>query len=97
VLLEHRRRVGYTIDLSFDLGNSSHFDVNDASQAYSCWTKEMLGHGEKWYFVMPNVEGKRPDGTSKYRGLAVKLGRNRDQLGWEGCAALHVCLLSGWL
>jgi hypothetical protein len=45
VLLEHRRRVGYTIDLSFDLGNSSQYDVNDASQAYSCWAVEMLGHG----------------------------------------------------
>jgi hypothetical protein len=44
-LLERWRRVGYTIDLSFNLGNSSHFDVNDASQGYSCWTEEMLGWG----------------------------------------------------
>ena len=27
VLLEHRQRVGYNIDLSFDLGNSSHFGI----------------------------------------------------------------------
>ncbi|KAI2489734.1 hypothetical protein MHU86_24861 [Fragilaria crotonensis] len=31
-VLERRRRVAYTIDLSYNLGNSSHFDVNDASQ-----------------------------------------------------------------
>ena len=30
--LERRRRVGYTIDMSINLGNSSHYDMNDASQ-----------------------------------------------------------------
>ena len=28
---ERRLRVGYTVDLSVNLGNSSHFDVHDAS------------------------------------------------------------------
>ena len=34
-LLQRRRRVGYTIDTSVNLGNLSHFDVHDASQCYS--------------------------------------------------------------
>ena len=92
VLLERRRRVGYTIDLSFDLGNSSHYNVNDASQVYSCWMEEMLGHGENWYFVMPNVEGKRPDGT-KYRGLAIKLGHGI-AISWDGRVVRHCTSVS---
>ena len=35
-ILERQRRVGYTIDMSINLGNSSHFDVHaDASQGFS--------------------------------------------------------------
>jgi hypothetical protein len=45
--------------MSVDLGNSSHFDVNDASQAFSVWLEEMVGHGENWYFALPNVHGVR--------------------------------------
>jgi hypothetical protein len=91
-LLERWRRVGYTIDLSFNLGNSSHFDVNDASQGYSCWTEEMLGWGENWYFVMPNVEGKRPDGT-EYHGLAIKLGHGI-AISWDGRVVRHCTSVS---
>ena len=91
-LLERWRRVGYTIDLSCNLGNSSHFDVNDASQGYSCWTEEMLGWGENWYFVMPNVEGKRPDGT-EYRGLAIKLGHGI-AISWDGRVVRHCTSVS---
>ncbi|KAI2511532.1 hypothetical protein MHU86_2786 [Fragilaria crotonensis] len=75
-VLERRRRVAYTIDLSYNLGNLSHFGINNALQWYSCWTEEMLGWGENWYFIMPNVEGKQPDGT-KFTGLAIKLGHFR--------------------
>ena len=59
-MLECRWRVGYTIDMSVNLGNSSHFDVNDASQGYSLWTEEMIGHGKNWFFVLTNVHGQRP-------------------------------------
>jgi hypothetical protein len=34
-VLEHRRWVGCTIDLSYNLGNLSHFDVNEIGRA-SC-------------------------------------------------------------
>ena len=34
-------RVGYTIDMSVDLGNLSHFDVGDGLQGFSKWTEEV--------------------------------------------------------
>ena len=91
-ILERRRRVGYTIDLSFNLGNLSHFNINDASQGYSCWTEEMLGWGENWYFIMPNVEGKRPNGT-KFTGLAIKLGHGI-AISWDGRIVRHCTSVS---
>jgi hypothetical protein len=91
-LLECRRRVGYTVDMSVNLGNSSHFDVNDASQAYSAWMEEMQDWGENWCFVMPNVKGERPDGT-KYHGLVIKLGHGI-AISWDGRVVRHCTSVS---
>ncbi len=44
-MLERRRRVRYTIDISVNLGKTSHFDVHDASQGFSVWTEEVPGIG----------------------------------------------------
>jgi hypothetical protein len=52
----------------------------------------MLGWGENWYFVMPNVEGKRPDGT-EYRGLAIKLGHGI-AISWDGRVVRHCTSVS---
>ncbi len=71
---ECRRRVGYTVDMSVDLGNLSHFNVHDASQGFAVWTEEVPGRGENWFFVLPNVHGLKLDGVTKFRGMAVKLG-----------------------
>ena len=46
----------------------------------------MLGRGENWYFVVPNVEGKRPDG-SKYRGLVITIS-------WGGRVVRHCTSVS---
>ncbi len=51
-------RVGYTIDVSVNLGNASHYDVHDASQGFSVWTEQIRGLGSNWFFVMPNLHGK---------------------------------------
>ena len=37
---EHCRRVGYTIDISIDLGNASHFDVHAHPRASVCGLKK---------------------------------------------------------
>ena len=98
-MLERRRRVGYTIDMSVNLGNSSHFDVNDASQAYSVWLEEMLGRGENWFFVLPNVHGVRPIWVGKvkkwipFHGVAVKLGHGV-AISWDGRKIRHCTSVS---
>jgi hypothetical protein len=48
--------------------------------------------GRTGTFVMPNVEGKRPDGT-KYRGLAVKLGHGI-AISWDGRDGRHCTSVS---
>ena len=70
--MEGGRQVGYTIDMSVDLGNASHYDVHDASQGYSVWTEEFPGWGTNWFFVMPNLHGRQRDGKV-FSDLAVRL------------------------
>jgi hypothetical protein len=94
-MLERRQRVGYTIDVSVDLGNSSHFDVNDASQAFSVWLEESVGHGENWYFVLPNVHGVRLEQGKQieFQGMAVKLGHGV-AISWDGWKIRHCTSVS---
>jgi hypothetical protein len=71
-------RVSYSMDISVDLENASHYDVNDASPGYSIWTEDEPGSTRNWFFVLPNVYGKWPPGSSPkngpvFHGLAIKL------------------------
>lgn len=44
------QRVGYTINMSTDLGIASHFDLHDASLGFSVvWTIEVPGQRAKWF------------------------------------------------
>ena len=70
---EDGNRVGFSIDTSCDLGNSSHYDSNDASQWFSVWTKDVSGMGDNWCFVIPNVHGTLPGGSGQFDGLVIKL------------------------
>jgi len=90
---ERRRRVGYTIDMSVNLGNSSHYDVHDASQGFSVWTEDFPGCGANWFFVLPSVHGLKPDGVTKFRGLAVKLGHGV-AISWDGREIRHCTSVS---
>jgi hypothetical protein len=90
---ECRRRVGYTIDMSANLGNSSHFDVHDTSQGFSVWTEDFPGCGADWFFVLPNEHGLKPDGVTKFRGLAVKLGHGV-AISWDGRVIRHCTSVS---
>jgi hypothetical protein len=78
-------RVGYTVDMSVDLGNSSHSDIHDASQGFIVWTEEVPGRGANWYIIMPNLHDVRPDGRP-FAGIAIKLG--------HGVAIRHCTSLS---
>jgi hypothetical protein len=86
------RQVGYTVDMSVDLGNASHFDVHDASQGFSVWTEEVCGRGANWYILMPNLYGKRPDGRL-FAGIAVKLAHGV-AISWDGLVIRHCTSLS---
>ena len=61
-----------TIEMSINLGNASHYDVHDAFQGFSIWTEMLCGLGYNWYFVMPNLYGRQPDGST-FSGTAGKL------------------------
>jgi len=97
-----KRSAGFTIDMSVNLGNSSHFDVHDASQGYSVWTEEIPGCGANWYFVLPNVHGKRAPRRGAhgeqlegkpFAGLAIKLGHGV-AISWDGRVIRHCTSIS---
>jgi hypothetical protein len=50
-------RVMHSMDLSINLANSSHYDVNNASQGFTIWTEDHPSTTEDWYFVLPNMKG----------------------------------------
>jgi hypothetical protein len=87
------QRVGYTIDMSINLGNSSHYDVHDASQGFSIWTEEVRGRGNNWFFVMFNLFGRQPDGST-FSGIAVKLLYGVAFTSWDGRVLKHCTSLS---
>ena len=80
-------RVGYSIDMSCNLGNSSHFNAHDASQGYSVWTEEHRGIARNWFFIMPNVHGRKLDGSS-FAGVAIKL-HHGTAISWDGRVVRH--------
>jgi len=57
------------------------------------WTEEVPGCGENWYFVLPNVHGMRPDGRTKFHGMAVKLGHGV-AISWDGRVIRHCTSVS---
>ncbi|KAI2493370.1 hypothetical protein MHU86_21152 [Fragilaria crotonensis] len=86
-------RVSFTMDVSVDLANASHFDVNDATQGFSIWTEDEPGTTKEWYFVLPNVYGRRsPSVDGKpgdiYHGVAIKLTHGV-LIGWDGRVIRH--------
>jgi hypothetical protein len=85
-------RVGYTIDTSVDLGNSSHFDVGNVLQGFSVWTEEVPSLASNWYFVMPNLNGME-NGGYPFDGVAVKLYHGT-AISWDGLVIRHSTLLT---
>jgi hypothetical protein len=43
-------RVAYSIDMSVDLGNASHYDVGDVSQGFLVWTEEVPSLAANCFF-----------------------------------------------
>jgi hypothetical protein len=81
-------RVTHSMDLSINLANSSHYDVNDASQGFTIWTEDHPCTTEDWYFVLPNMKGKFPGTDREYNGIAIKLS-DGVLIGWDGRLIRH--------
>jgi hypothetical protein len=81
-------RVAYSIDMSVDLGNASHYDVGDVLQGFSVWIEEVPGFASNCLFVMPNVCGMN-NGTP-FNGVAVKLYHGIHLLGWSCHPSLYI-------
>ena len=80
--------VTHSMDLSVNLSNSSHYDVNDASQGFSIWTEEHPGTTDDWYFVLPNMHGTFPNSDKEYYGIAIKLTHGV-LISWDGRRIRH--------
>ena len=81
-------RVGLTMDISSNLCNSAHYDINDANTGFAVWTETIPGNkSQRWYFVLPNVFGKRHDGTT-YEGVAIEL-EHGVAISWDGRRIKH--------
>ena len=81
-------RVSHTMDVSVDLSNASHYDVNDASQSFSIWTEDFPYTTSNWYFVLPNVYGKKSPNGRTYNGVAIKLTHGT-LISWDGRLIRH--------
>jgi hypothetical protein len=87
-------RVTLSMDLSINLANSTHFDVNDASQGFTIWTEDHPGTTSGWYFVLPNMKGKFPATDREYNGIAIKLS-DGVLIGWDGRLIRHGTSMAG--
>jgi hypothetical protein len=87
-------RVTHSMDLSINLANSTHYDVNDASQGFTIWTEDHPGTTEDWYFVLPNMKGKFPGSDRDYNGIAIKLS-DGVLIGWDGRLIRHGTSMTG--
>ena len=81
-------RVSHSMDVSVDLSNASHYDVNDASQGFSIWTEDCPGSTKEWYFVLPNVFGKKNGSGKTYNGMAIRLTHGV-LISWDGRLIRH--------
>ncbi|KAI2503991.1 hypothetical protein MHU86_10488 [Fragilaria crotonensis] len=81
-------RVAHSMDLSVNLSNASHYDVNDACQGFSIWTEEKPGTTDDWYLVLPNMQGTFPYSDREYYGIAIKLTHGV-LISWDGRLIRH--------
>jgi hypothetical protein len=84
-------RVAYSIDMSVDLGNASHYDVGDVSQGFSVWTEEVPGLAANWFFLMPNVCGM--NNGIPFNGGAIKVYHGTS-ICWDGNVICHCTLMT---
>jgi hypothetical protein len=75
-----------SMDVSCNLGNSSHYDIGDGSVGFSVWVELNPGKAENWYFILPNVLVNVSGIT--YHGIAIKLYHGLS-IAWDGRVVRH--------
>jgi hypothetical protein len=75
-------RLGDTMLLSKDLGNSAHYDTRDDTRGICIWIEEVPATATNWYFVLPDVS------ISGSRGVCIKLFHGA-VLSWDGRLVRH--------
>jgi hypothetical protein len=78
--------ISASMDISIDLGNSTHYDVNDSSPGFSIWTETNRGEADNWFFVLPNILIRHNDKT--YNGVAIRLYHGA-VVSWDGRIIRH--------
>ena len=72
--------------MSFDLGNESHFDVNDLGKSFSIWVERKPGTARNWFLCFPNMQIKYQGRI--YQGLRIQLFDGA-VVEWDGRAMKH--------
>ena len=80
--------ITHSLDLSVNLSNASHYNVNDACQGFSIWTEDKPGTTDNGYFVLPNLRGTFPNSNREYVGIAIALTHGV-LIGWDGRLIRH--------
>jgi len=75
---------------SVDLGNATHYDVNDSAPALLIYDEVIKGDAKNWYFVFPNILIRR--GNNTFNGLAIQC-QSGIAINWDGRLQRHgTCL-----
>lgn len=75
-----------SLAVSYNLCNSTHYDVSDGSIGYSVWVELIPGEAKNWYFILPNILIEYMGKT--YNGLAIALSHGTC-IAWDGRVIRH--------
>ena len=80
--------VSSSLVVSCNLKNASHYDVWDSGKGYCIFTKKDRDRKvTNWYFILPNMIGRRADGTI-FQGIAIRL-HHGVAIAWDGRIIRH--------
>jgi hypothetical protein len=71
---------------SHDLGNSAHYDIQDASIGIAIWTEVLPNHCKSWNMIFPNIQIDHNNKT--YQGLVIQL-HHGIAISWDGRYVRH--------
>lgn len=70
-------------DISQDLCNAEHLDVNDGGIGVSMWVEKVPGNSDNWYLLLPSthsVNNQRPIAIQLFHGIVIS---------WDGRVIRH--------